>query len=61
VTYKEGEDTFIVVLDPAWNTSEDEARRTMQHESCHVATWGKEPDPRGLLFQECMKVFKKGK
>lgn len=41
VTYKEDEDTFMITLDPAWNTSEDDARRTMQHEPCHVATWGK--------------------
>ncbi len=40
VTYKETEDAFVIVLDPNWNTSEDEALRTMRHESCHVATWG---------------------
>jgi hypothetical protein len=64
VTYKEGEDTFIIVLDPAWNTSEDEARRTMQHESCHVATWEEEgsgTDSHGPRFQECMKRFENDK
>jgi len=55
VTYKESEDTFVIVLDPQWNTSEDEALDTMRHESCHVATWGEEPD--GPRFQECMKRF----
>jgi hypothetical protein len=57
VTYKETEDRFIIVLDPHWNTSEDEALETMRHESCHVATWGQEPDEHGPRFQECMKRF----
>jgi hypothetical protein len=56
-TYKENEDLFVIVLDPKWNTSEDEARHTMRHESCHVATWGEEPDAHGPRFQECMKRF----
>jgi hypothetical protein len=59
VTYKETEDTFVIVLDPDWNTSEDEALHTMRHESCYVAVWGEEPDPHGPLFQECMKRFEK--
>jgi hypothetical protein len=57
VTYKKTEDTFVVVLDPKWNTSEDEALDTMRHESCHVATWGEEPEQHGPRFQECMKRF----
>ena len=61
VTYQEGEDTFVIILDPQWNTSEDEALRTMRHEACHVATWGQEPDEHGPLFQECMKRFEKEK
>ena len=31
-------DRFVIVLDPNWNTSEDEALDTMRHEACHVAT-----------------------
>lgn len=60
-TYKESEDLFVIVLDPKWNTSEDEAIHTMRHESCHVATWGEEPDEHGPRFQECMKRFERGK
>jgi len=60
-TYKESEELFVIVLDPKWNTSEDEALHTMRHESCHVATWGQEPDPHGPLFQECMKRFERAK
>jgi hypothetical protein len=58
-TYKENEDRFVIVLDPKWNTSDDEALETMRHESCHVATWGQEPDEHGPRFQDCMKRFPK--
>jgi hypothetical protein len=61
VTYKENEGMFVIVLDPAWNTSEDEALDTMRHESCHVATWEEESDAHGECFQECMRRFKRGK
>ncbi len=59
VTYKETEDTFVIVLDPSLNTSKDEALATIRHESCHVATWDvMDPnDPHGPSFQECMKRF----
>jgi hypothetical protein len=60
-TYKESENLFVIVLDPKWNTSEDEALHTMRHESCHVATWGQESDPHGPRFQECMKRFEQDK
>ena len=60
ITYKETEERFVIVLDPNWNTSEDEALDTMRHEACHVATWEEqEPDPHGPKFQECMKRFDK--
>jgi predicted SprT family Zn-dependent metalloprotease len=58
ITYQETENRFVIVQDPKWNTSEDEALRTMRHEACHVATWEEqEPDPHGPKFQECMKRF----
>jgi hypothetical protein len=60
ITYQETEDRFAIVLDPKWNTSEDETLHTMQHEACHIATWEEgEPDPHGPKFQECMKRFEK--
>ena len=36
VRYQEMPARFVIVLDPKWNTSEDEALRTMRHEACHV-------------------------
>ena len=65
ITYQEIENRFVIVLDPKWNTSEDEALRTMRHEACHVATWDvMDPndvhgDVHGPPFQECMKRFEK--
>lgn len=63
ITYQDAEDRFVIVLDPRWNTSEDEALHTMRHEACHVATWDvMDPDdPHGPPFQECMKRFEAGK
>ena len=59
ITYQEMPDRFVIVLDPKWNTSENEALRTMRHEACHVATWDvMDPnDVHGPPFQERMKRF----
>jgi SprT-like family len=59
ITYQGFEGKFVIVLDPDSNTSEDEALRVMEHESCHVAVWDvTDPnDPHGPPFQECMKRF----
>src|SRR5712664_4211048 len=60
ITYQETENRFVIVLDPKWNTSEEEALDTMRHEACHVATWDvMDPnDVHGPPFQGCMKRFK---
>ena len=52
---------FIIVLDPTWNRSESENRRTVQHEACHAATWSDAEnfDFHGPEFRECMERFKK--
>ena len=57
-TTKEGE-RFIITLDPAWNHSETETRRTIKHEACHVSTWSDAPgyDFHGPEFQACMRRF----
>src|SRR5271157_1629924 len=60
VTYKKSEETFVIALDPQWNTSEVEALDTMRHEACHIATWGDEPDEHGQRFIKGMKRFGKG-
>jgi hypothetical protein len=59
VTYTLDENYFVIVLAPKWNTTEAETRKTIQHEACHVATWEKEDDAHGPLFQDCMRRFQK--
>ncbi len=52
-TYQLTDDSFVILLDPKQNTSESEARDTLRHEACHVATWGEEPK-HGPKWQSCM-------
>jgi GGDEF domain-containing protein len=51
ITYRYTDDSFAIVLDRSQNTSESEARETLRHEACHVATWG---DGHGPKWQSCM-------
>jgi SprT-like family len=52
-TYQLTDDSFVILLDPKQNTSEDKTRDTLRHEACHVATWGEEP-VHGPKWQACM-------
>jgi len=53
ITYRYEDDSFAIVIDRNQNTSEGEARDTLKHEACHVATWGEEPK-HGPKWQACM-------
>jgi len=53
ITYRYADDSFAIVLDRSTNTSESEARDTLRHEACHVATWEEEP-VHGPKFRACM-------
>jgi hypothetical protein len=44
---------FTILIDPNDNPTPEEARSTMMHEACHVATHGKDSDPHGAAFQAC--------
>jgi len=52
-TYQLTDDSFVILLDRKQNTSESEARDTLKHEACHVATWGEEP-VHGPRWTACM-------
>jgi hypothetical protein len=52
-TYQLTDDSFVILLDPKQNTSEDKARDTLRHEACHVATWGEDP-VHGPRWKACM-------
>jgi SprT-like family len=51
ITYRLTDDSFAIVIDRSTNTSESDARETLSHEICHVATWG---DEHGSKWQACM-------
>jgi len=52
-TYLLTDDFLVILLDRKQNTSEDEARETVKHEACHVATWGENPS-HGPRWTACM-------
>ena len=56
-TFKESDDSFVIQIDRSTNFSfwtDDEFRDTMEHEICHIATWQKEQDAHGPVWQACM-------
>ena len=52
-TFQEN-DGFVVQVDRRSNFwDDDELLDTVEHETCHIATWG-ETDAHGLKWQDCM-------
>lgn len=56
LTFQENEgDGFVVQVDRRFNFwDDDELQDTVEHETCHIATWGTETDAHGPKWQECM-------
>lgn len=51
----QGNDGFVVQVDRSSNFwDDDELQDTVEHEACHIATWGTETDAHGPRWQECM-------
>jgi predicted SprT family Zn-dependent metalloprotease len=58
-TFQESDDSFVIQVDRNSNFwDEDDLRDTVEHETCHVATWGTEQDAHGPIFQACMARIK---
>lgn len=55
-TFQENDgDGFVVQVDRRSNFwDDDELQDTVEHEACHIATWGTETDAHGPRWQECM-------
>ena len=54
-TSQEGDDSFLIRVDRRSNFwDDDELIDTVEHETCHVATWGAEQDAHGPRWQACM-------
>lgn len=60
LTFQESEG-FVIQVDRKTNFSlwtDDELRDTMEHETCHIVTWGAEQDAHGPRWQACMAHLK---
>ncbi|HJZ65069.1 MAG TPA: SprT-like domain-containing protein [Candidatus Acidoferrum sp.] len=49
---------ILILVDHNENTSLNDIRRTLQHESCHVFVGSREQEEHGPMFQACMKRYK---
>jgi hypothetical protein len=57
-TMQQSDGTFLIQVDRTSNIRDEELEDTIEHETCHVATWGQEEDPHGPAFQACMAGIK---
>lgn len=54
-TFLENDDSFVIQVDRRsdfWD--DDDLQDTVKHETCHIATWGKELEAHGPRWQACM-------
>jgi hypothetical protein len=56
-TYLGDDDVFVVLVDRNSNLLDGELEDTIEHETCHIATWQQEY-LHGPLFQACMARIK---
>lgn len=57
LTFQESDDSFVIQVDRKTNFGffgDDELTDTVEHEACHIATWGAEQDAHGPAWQGCM-------
>jgi predicted SprT family Zn-dependent metalloprotease len=57
-TLQQSDGKFLIQVDRTSNRRDQDLEDTMEHETCHVATWGQEDDPHGRVFQDCMAGIK---
>jgi predicted SprT family Zn-dependent metalloprotease len=57
-TKLQSDGTFLIQIDRTSNIREEALEDTMEHQTCHVATWGQEEDPHGQKFQDCVAGIK---
>jgi hypothetical protein len=60
-TMQRRDGTFLIQIDRTSNIREEDLANTMEHATCHVATWGQDDDPHGQRFQDCMAGIKADK
>jgi len=57
-TIRESDDMFVILVDRNTNFADDDLDDAVRHETCHIATWWKEQDMHGPVFQACMARIK---
>ena len=57
-TIRESDDMFVILVDRNSNFDDEDLDDTVRHETCHIATWWKEQDMHGPVFQACMAHIK---
>jgi hypothetical protein len=49
---------YQILIDRRENTSIEDVRRTLEHESCHIFVDWKEQEEHGRMFQDCATRFR---
>ena len=53
------DDMFVILVDRKTNFwDDDDLRDTVEHETCHIATWEKDQDAHGPTWRACMARIK---
>jgi predicted SprT family Zn-dependent metalloprotease len=53
-TKQQSNGAFLIQVDRNSNIRAEDLEDAMEHQTCHVATWGQDEDPHGQKFQDCM-------
>jgi predicted SprT family Zn-dependent metalloprotease len=58
-TFQESDDSFVIQVDRnSYFFWDGDLQDTLEHETCHIATWNKEQEAHGAIFQACMARIK---
>ena len=57
-TIRKNAQSFVVLVDRSSNPRAEDLQNTIEHQTCHIATWAQDEDPHGLSFQDCMAAIK---
>ena len=57
-TIRKDAQSFVVLVDRNSNLRDEDLQNTIEHQTCHIATWAQDEDPHGLPFQDCMAALK---
>lgn len=50
-TYRDGKGLFEILVDRRTNAADQDLEDTIEHETCHIVTWGAEQDAHGPVWR----------